>query len=72
MPMPLLPTLLILSASILLAAWSWWQDRKPYEAGSPPLIPRGMIMYISVIVAVLMLAHLVGLLSGNQFAGRGL
>ena len=68
----MLPTLIILGVALALAAWSWWQDRKPYEAGNPPLIPRVMVMYISIIVAILMLAHLVGLLTGHHFAGRGM
>jgi len=70
MPMPMTPTLILLGISLLVVALAWWRDRQPYQPGNPPLVSPAMIMYVAVIVSILMAAHLIGLLSGNQFSGR--
>jgi len=70
--MPLIPTLVLLIVSAMLALGAWWQDRKPYKAGNPPLVSPTMVFYIAVIACILLLAHLIGLLMHNQFPARSM
>lgn len=63
-------TLAILIAAAALGVLANLLERRPRELGHPPLVPYTAIQMVAVVVAVLMLAHLVSLLSGQPFAGR--
>jgi hypothetical protein len=70
--MGLEPTLAILLAALAVAALANWRERRPRDLGSPPLVPYTAIQLIAVVVAILMAAHLVSLLTGQPLRGRGL
>jgi hypothetical protein len=65
-------TLAVLIAALAIAALANWRERRPRDFGRPPLVPYTAIQAIAVLVAILMLAHVVSLLTGQPLRGRGL
>lgn len=63
-------TLAILLAASLVAGLANYLERRPHRLGKPPLVSYAAIQMIAVVVAILMLAHLVSLLSGQPLSGR--
>jgi hypothetical protein len=63
-------TLSILLAAIVAGVLANVLERRPREIGVPPLVPYTAIQIVAVVVAILMLAHLVSLLSGKPLEGR--
>ena len=62
----------MLFAALAIAALANWRERRPRDVGRPPLVPYTAIQAIAVLVAILMLAHVVSLLTGQPLRGRGL
>ena len=65
-------TVAILLGALVTTALANWRERLPRELGRPPLVPAAAIQAVAVVVAILMLAHLVSLLTGHPLKGRGL
>jgi uncharacterized iron-regulated membrane protein len=65
-------TIGILLGALAIAALANWRERRPRELGRPPLVPAAAIQAIAIVVAILMLAHLVSLLTGQPLKGRAL
>lgn len=65
-------TVAILLGALAIAALANWRERRPRELGRPPLLPATAIQAIAIVVAIVMLAHLVSLLTGHPLKGRGL
>jgi hypothetical protein len=70
--MTLEPTLAVLFVALAVVVLANWRERRPREFGRPPPVPYAAIQMIAVVVAILMLAHLVSLLTGQPLRGRGL
>ncbi|MEZ5935768.1 MAG: hypothetical protein R3F54_28435 [Alphaproteobacteria bacterium] len=68
--MSLTVTLLLLAASLLLAAFANWQERQERPLGKAPLVSYPVLQMIGIVVSLLLLAHLVSLLTGHQLHGR--
>ena len=68
--MSLIPTLLILIAALLITAFANWRERRPRPLGKAPLISYPALQMIGLVVAILMVAHLIGLLTGQPLRGR--
>ena len=66
----LMPTVIILVIALGFTVWANWRSRRPYQPGNPPLVPPAAIQFIGLLVAFLMIAHLITLLTGQPFAGR--
>lgn len=60
--------LLVLAAGI--AGLANWLERRPREIGRPPLVPWTAVQMVAVVVAILMLAHLVSLITGTPLKSR--
>jgi hypothetical protein len=65
-------TVAILFGALATAALANWRERRPRALGRPPLVPAAAIQAVAIVVAILMLAHLVSLLTGHPLKGRGL
>lgn len=63
-------TLIILCAALGATGAAAWLQRRPYQPGNPPLIPYGLVQFLGIVVAVVMLGHLVTLMTGQPFKGR--
>lgn len=63
-------TLALLIASLLIIAYANWRERRPRPLGKAPLVSYPMIQMVSIVVAVLMAAHLVSLMTGQPLRGR--
>ncbi len=68
--MPLSLTLLLLIAALALAGFANWQERRVRRLEDTPLISYPMIQIAAVVVALLMAAHLISLLTGQQLQAR--
>ena len=68
--MNLTVTLVILGVSTLVAGFSNYKARQPYEPGRMPWIPYMGLQYVALLVIVLRRAHLVTLLTGKPLVGR--
>ena len=68
--MDLTVTLIVLGVAVVLAAFSNYKARQPYEPGVVRWIPYTGLQYVAILVIVLMLAHLVTLLTGTPLVGR--
>jgi hypothetical protein len=68
--MGLAATLLLLGLAVALACFANWQERRQRPVGDPPLVSYAAIQMLAIVVAVLMAAHLVSLLTGQPLTGR--
>lgn len=68
--MDAIATLIILAAAAAVFAVATWQHRRPYVPGRVWAPPWLAIMSVTLVVIILMLAHLVTLWTGTPFAGR--
>lgn len=63
-------TLVIMFASLTVAGIANWLERRPHEVGSPPLVSYTAIQLVALVVALLMAAHLVSLVTGTPLESR--
>jgi hypothetical protein len=63
-------TLVVLLLAVGTAGFANWRERRPREVGNPPLISYAAVQMIAVVVALLMAAHLVSLVTGHPLASR--
>jgi uncharacterized membrane protein YidH (DUF202 family) len=68
--MGLAATLVTLGLAVALAAFANWQERRQRPVGNPPLFSYTAIQLVAIVVAILMAAHLVSLLSGHPLTSR--
>lgn len=68
--MGLIPTLAALAAAAVVFVLALLQHRRPRDLGEVTLLPYGGIQFVALVVAVLMAAHLVTLLTGTPLIGR--
>jgi uncharacterized iron-regulated membrane protein len=68
--MSLAITLVLLLLAVGTAGFANWRERRPREAGHPPLVSYTTVQMIAVVVALLMAAHLVSLVTGHQLVSR--
>ena len=69
-PMSLTVTLILLSLSLALIAFANWRERQERPLGQIPLISYPVLQMIGIVLAILLLAHLVSLLTGQPLKGR--
>ena len=63
-------TVVLLLLALAVAGTANWLERRPHELGRPPLVPYTAIQMVALVLAILMLAHLVSLLTGTPLVGR--
>lgn len=63
-------TLAVMAAAIVGLALSSWRARRPADPGRPRLVPMGAIQFLSILVIILMAAHLISLLTGHTLTSR--
>jgi hypothetical protein len=68
--MSLTITLLLFSASVALILFANWQERRERPLGEAPLISYPALQMVGIVVAVLLAAHLISLLTGHPLRGR--
>lgn len=68
--MGLAATLVVLGLAVALAAFANWQERRQRPVGNPPLVSYTAIQMVAIVVAILMAAHLVSLLTGHPLTSR--
>ncbi|NQV81440.1 MAG: hypothetical protein HQ495_12870 [Alphaproteobacteria bacterium] len=68
--MGLTTTLIVLVVSVAAFAGALYRHRRPRELGDVTMLPYGGIQFAALVVAVVMVAHLVSLLSGAPLIGR--
>lgn len=68
--MSLFLTLVFLAAALVTIGLANWRERQPRELDKTPLLSYPLIQMIGIVVAILMVAHLVSLLTGQQLQGR--
>jgi uncharacterized membrane protein YidH (DUF202 family) len=68
--MGLAATLAVLVLAVALAAFANWQERRQRPVGNPPLFSYTAIQLVAIVVALLMAAHLVSLLTGHPLTSR--
>jgi hypothetical protein len=60
-------TIAMLAIAFGFAALANWQMRRPFERRWLPVVPWLGVQFLAVAVALVMLAHLVSLLTGQPF-----
>ncbi len=68
--MSLAVTLVVLLLAIAVTGLANYRERWPRRLGDPPLISYTAIQMIAMVVALLMAAHLVSLLTGHPLTSR--
>jgi hypothetical protein len=63
-------TLSLLGLALGALAFALWRERRPRRDWPPPLVSPWLLQFLALTAALLMLAHLVTLLTGQPFAGR--
>jgi hypothetical protein len=63
-------TLVILLLAVAVTGFANYRERRPRQLGVPPLISYATIQMIAMVVALLMAAHLVSLLTGHPLTSR--
>ena len=67
--MTLAVTLTLLAASVAAAGFPIWLERRPAEPGKVRLLPTTPLIFLSILIAVVMLVHLANLMgvhTGNR------
>lgn len=70
--MSLVLTLVLLAAALAVVGLANWRERQPRQLNKTPLFSYPLIQMVGVVVVILMVAHLVSLLTGQQLHGRRL
>ncbi len=60
----------VFGIAVALLLLSSWRSRRDHAPGRLPLVPWTAIQYVSLVVAVLLLAHLISIWTGKPFLGR--
>jgi hypothetical protein len=68
--MGLAATVVVLVLAVALAAFANWQERRSRPVGNPLLVSYTAIQMVAIVVALLMAAHLVSLLTGHPLTSR--
>jgi uncharacterized membrane protein YidH (DUF202 family) len=68
--MGLAATLVVLALAVAVAAFANWQERRERHVGNPPLFSYTAIQMVAIVLALLMAAHLVSLLTGHPLTSR--
>lgn len=68
--MSLTITLLLLAGALLVIAFANWRERQERPLGKAPWISYPALQMIGIVLAVLLIAHLISLLTGHQLRGR--
>ena len=68
--MGLVPTMVALALAVAVAAFANWQERRERPVGDPPLVSYTAIQMVAIVVAILMAAHLISLLTGHPLISR--
>jgi NADH:ubiquinone oxidoreductase subunit 2 (subunit N) len=68
--MGLITKLIVLGAALGAFVAALILHRRPRELGQVSLLPYGGIQFAALVLAVLMVAHLISLLSGAPLIGR--
>jgi uncharacterized membrane protein len=68
--MSLTITLVLMLLAVGAAGVANWQERRPRELGNPPLISYTLVQMLALVVALVMAAHLVSLLTGHPLVSR--
>ncbi|MEM7041452.1 MAG: hypothetical protein AAF543_01445 [Pseudomonadota bacterium] len=68
--MSLTVTLALLAASVIVVAFANWSERQDRPLGKTPLVSYPVLQMVGIVVAVLLIAHLVSLLTGQPLRGR--
>ncbi len=63
-------TLAGLAAAVILFLFATYMGRRPKVDGELRWIPYGGVQFVAILIIVLACAHLVTLLTGQQFIGR--
>lgn len=58
-------TLSVLAASLAAVGFFTWLEHRPPEPGKVKLLPTTLLIFLSVLVAIVMLVHLVNLMGGH-------
>ncbi|MGH6916843.1 MAG: hypothetical protein ACREJ0_03970 [Geminicoccaceae bacterium] len=68
--MGLAATLVVLALAVAVAGFANWQERRQRPVGNPPLVSYTAVQMLAIVVAILMAAHLVSLLTGHPLTSR--
>lgn len=60
----------VFGTALVLLLLAVWRSRRPYVPGNLPIIPWTGVLYLSLVVSLLMLAHLISLWTGHPLIGR--
>ncbi|MBM3518993.1 MAG: hypothetical protein FJX56_14245 [Alphaproteobacteria bacterium] len=69
--MSLPATLGALILAVAALGLSLWRARRPPTGDRAPLVPHGVVQFVALVAIVALLGHLVSLLTGQPFTGRG-
>ena len=67
--MSLTVTLIALAIAAAVFAFSLWMDRREYEPGALRY-PAKVFLFVSLLVVIALLAHVIGLLTGQPIKPR--
>lgn len=68
--MGLTATLIVMAVAGVVFVVALVRHRRPRELGEVSLLPYGGIQFLALVVAVLMAAHLISLVTGSPLIGR--
>jgi hypothetical protein len=68
--MGLAATVVVLVLAVAVAGFANWQERRDRPVGNPPLVSYTAIQILAIVIALLMAAHLVSLLTGHPLTSR--
>jgi len=68
---PDLPTTLsVIAGALAIGGFANWQLRRPFHRRALPMIPWMGVQFLVAVVAIVMAAHLVSLITGHDFQSR--
>ena len=63
-------TLGVIAGAFAIGGFANWQLRKPFDRRALPIVPWLAVQFLSAVIAIIMAAHVVSLVTGHDFQSR--
>lgn len=68
--MTLTMTLSLMAAAFAVLVYAIIAGRRAYTPGRLPLIPPGLLLFVSILVILMLMGHVITHLTGEPYRGR--
>lgn len=63
-------TLSVIAGALMVGSFANWQMRRPFDRRALPMVPWLGVQFLAALIAIVMVAHLISLVTGHDFQSR--